>query len=141
MYYLFRAISESLYWNKTYRKLSLCSNERTCPDYSFGPIDSLLRKHNVDAILLVFGQNELETEARASARHRSRSVAFVSSFSPVRLAPLRNPGTYLSMALIDHTGSVLWYTSIMSGKGFDFRDPAKIEELTKKMLDRVRVEE
>jgi hypothetical protein len=141
MYYLNRAISESLQWNTTYRKLALCADERTCPDYSFGPVEPLLKKYKVDALLMVWGQGEQETSGRASARRRSRAISILSGFGYVRIAPIRNPGTYVSMALIDRSGSVLWYTSTRSGKGYDLRDQAKVKELTRRMLSRLWAEE
>jgi hypothetical protein len=139
--YLNRAISESLNWNTTYRKLSLCADERVCRDYSVGTVQSFLRRHNVDALLLVYGINELETSSRTAARRRSRAASFWAGVVlPVTFAPLRNPGTYLSMSLIDRSGSVLWYSGTATGKGYDLRDQAVVENLTKRILSRMWIE-
>lgn len=139
--YLNRAISESLNWNTTYRKLSVCADERICRDYSVGPIQNILRRHNVDALLLVYGVNELETNNRAAARRRSRAASFwIGAVAPVTFAPLRNPGTYLSMALIDQSGAVLWYSGTATGKGYDLRNGAVVEGLTKRILSRMWIE-
>lgn len=140
--YLNRAISESLNWNTTYRKLSLCADERICRDYSVGTVQSILRRHNVDALLLVYGVNELETSSRTAARRRSRAASFwMGAISPVTFAPLRNPGTYLSMALIDQSGGVLWYSGAATGKGYDLRDQTVVDNLTKRILSRIWIGE
>lgn len=139
--YLFRAITDSLQWNKTYRKLSLCEDERICKDFAFGPVDRIFNRYKVDALLMVLGYNEMETSARAKARKRSRVLSKLSAFGPVRFAPLRGPGTYVSMALVNRSGSVLWYGAAASNRGYDLRDPAKVGEVAKRILGRMWLKE
>jgi len=140
--HLFRAITESLKWNKTYRKLSVCENKRICKDFSLGPMDHIFNKHKIDALLLVLGVNEMETAARAKARQRSRAVSrFLRVVAPVSISPLGGPGTYVSMALVDRNGSVLWYTGASSNRVYDLRNEAKVSEVTKRMLGHMWVAE
>jgi hypothetical protein len=140
LYYLNRAISQSLNWNATHYKTSLCSDERICKDYAVGPVQELLRKYKVDALLIVYGVNELETANRAAARKRSRAASFwVGMVSPVTFAPLNNPGTYLSIALIEPSGSVLWYSGTATGRGYDLRDQAVVDNLTKRIMSRMLI--
>lgn len=140
--YLFRAITESLKWNKTYRKLSLCEDERICKDFSLGAMDQIFSKHKIDALLMVFGKNEMETAAREKARKRSKAFgAFTRVALGVGISPLDGPGTHVSMALVDRNGSVLWYTGASSSRVYDLRDEAKVSEVTKRMLGHMWVAE
>ncbi len=133
--YLFRAITESMKWNKTYRNLSICEDVRICKDFSLGPLDPIFNKHKIDALLVVFGVNEMETAARTKARKRSKALtAFVRVATRVSISSLGGPGTYVSMALVDRNGSVLWYTGASSNRAYDLRDEVKVSEVTKRML-------
>lgn len=136
--YLFQAITESLRWNKTYRNLAVCDDERICKDFSLGDVQHIFSRYKIDALLMVFGVNEMETEARAKARKRSRHLTRLIGMSTrIYISPLGGPGTYVSMALVDKNGSVLWYTGASSGRRYDLRDEAKVKEVTNRMLGRM----
>ncbi len=136
--YLNHAISESLNWNTTWRRYSLCTDPRVCRDYAVGQVQEILNRQQVDALLIVYGINEIESAKRASARKKSRAASFwIGVASPVTVAPLRNPGTYLSMSLVDRDGNVLWYSGTATGKGFDLRDQAVVDTLSKRILSRL----
>ena len=139
VYYLFRAVSRSMRLNSTYRKLSDCGDEQTCRDFAVGPLDRLFAGQNIDAVLLIYGWNEIESSGRTKARRASKAVAFVSAFGPVRVEAVRNPGTFVSMALVDRNGTVLWSTNTLTGKGYDLRDAQGVDELTRQMIARLRV--
>lgn len=130
--YLFRAISQSLQWRTTYARLSDCgSTSDPCRDLSVGGLDPVLKKNDVDAFLLLFAENEIETPGRRKARKASRAIGMFTGFRPVS-----NPGTFISMAIVDRSGTVLWYTGAASGRGYDLRNDEKVEELAMRLLNR-----
>lgn len=139
VYYLYRAVSRSMRLNSTYRKLLDCGDEQTCRDFAVGPLGRLFANQNVDAVLLLHGWSEIESAGRAKARRASKAVAFASAFAPVRVEAIRDPGTFVSMALVDRSGTVIWYTTVLTGKGYDLRDAGRVDDLTKQMIARLRV--
>lgn len=141
LYFLFRAVSEGLNWNTTYRK-ALCPDVQTCPDYSLGKVDDLLDFYGVDALLFVLAYNEIETLEHADARSASKAkAAFLQSLVHVRVKVMRPPGTYVSMALVDRTGTVIWYVGKSTDKGFDLRDPLRVNEMSKTIFSRLWAKE
>jgi len=134
LHFLYRAISDGLGWNTEYRK-AVCPDIQTCPDYSLGNVSDILDAHHVDALLFVLSYNEIETPERASARSASKAkAAFIGALAGVSVKVLRPPGTYVSMALVDRTGTVVWYVGRSTDKGYDLRDPVRVEDMTKDAL-------
>jgi len=140
-YLLYRAITEGLGWNATYRK-ALCPDIQTCPHYSIGKVAQIIDAAHVDALLFVLVHNEIETAEAKEARQRYNiKRAFMGALGTIYISTDRHPGLYMSMALVDRNGEVFWYSSRWIGKGYDLRDPAKAEELTKRILLRLKAKE
>lgn len=143
IYYLYRAINESLHTEDDYKKLNLCANDLACPDYSVGPIEGFLKKQNVDALLAVYGYSEVESEGRTKAREKSIVISKITFFAPVRILPLRNTYLYVSVALIDKSGVVLWHGGEEKSDANDLKDlrspeavTAVVKEVVEKLFDR-----
>ena len=155
--YLYRAISHNLSWNTTYRKGN-CPDVQRCPDYSLGPVDSLFKDPDVEALLYVLAYNDVpasEPATTAPEPAASVPVAIAPDQTATQPAPKRrsnrkyamvngNPfatGTYVSMALVDRQGNILWYGGKATRKGADLRTRASLDEMTKQVLGLLRAKE
>ena len=155
--YLYRAISENLSWNTTYRK-AVCPDVQVCPDFCLGPVDFLFKDPQVEALLLVLAQGDVpasEPPARQPEANASERIATVPEHEapryPSRKKSNRNyamingtvfaTGTYVSMALVDRQGNVLWYASKATRKGADLRTRESVDEMTKLVLSLLHAKE
>jgi hypothetical protein len=149
--YLFRAISDNLDWNTNYRK-AVCRDVQVCPDYSLGPLDHLFKDPDVQALFFVLAYNDIpapeppalsdppapgservatapdpEAAARAPRRRKNRSYAMINGKAFAT-------GTYVSMALVDRQGTIIWYGGKATRKGADLRQRAGVEDMTGQVL-------
>ncbi|HWP35247.1 MAG TPA: hypothetical protein VNM66_06600 [Thermodesulfobacteriota bacterium] len=83
-------------------------------DYSVGPVDRLLQKSRADALILVYGFDQISTGGR-------KTLQAVGAILPFVGGP-RAGLTGLSMALVDRSGTVLWYKIDASEGRHDLRD-------------------
>ncbi len=93
-------------------------------EYSIGPIDSILRRLGVDALLLVNASDEISSGGR-------KALMVVGAFTGVHP---RSGITFASMSLIDGRGAVLWFNANVSGAAFDLRDPGDVTKFAGRML-------
>ncbi len=156
--YLYRAISDSLSWNTTYRK-AVCPDVQVCPDFSLGRVEFLFRDPSVEALLFVLAYNDVPaaeppppppdpsligSERIATApqidpaqRKRKKSKRSYAMVNGTVLAT----GTYVSMALVDRQGNILWYGGKATRKGEDLREQSSVDEMTSMVLSLLRARE
>ena len=140
-YWLYRAINANFREeNDDYKKLSLCNDDFPCPDYAIGQIEGFLKKERVDLLLFIFAENEIETEARKQARETSKVTSVLSHvFAPpwrLGFSPLRKPGAFVGMTMIDKTGTVIWHGSDDEDM-VDLRNPQAADKMAKEILEKL----
>lgn len=124
---LYRAVSFSIL-HHTYNKHALFPEKQQRFDYSIGPVDKLLDKYGADALLFVYGSDEISTGGRKALQF----VGLLTGIMP------RSGITALSFAVVDRSGSVLWY-NIKGGQGnFDLRDYNSVSQLVNSALSELR---
>lgn len=113
-----------------YRAVSMCINLHTQGpsafpekqknfDYSIGSIEKTLDKYGVDALMIVYGSDESTTGGRQAL------IAFgllASIATGVPVVP-RAGITTMNVALVDPSGTILWYNCKRSGASHDLRKP------------------
>lgn len=102
---LFRAVNKSIQLH-TYGP-QIFPDKLTHFDYSLGSLKGLLEKLHCDAMVFARGHGEIST----------------------------GPGkTYISLALADSSGTILWYCVKGSRKNHDLRNPGSTQELVDALL-------
>ncbi|HEY6872091.1 MAG TPA: hypothetical protein VI298_05105 [Geobacteraceae bacterium] len=120
---LFEAVSQSIILH-TY---SDNNNPNVFPDkvknfdYSVGSLETILKKSGADALLLVYGEDEIATGGKKALNALGIVTGLaVAAFTGVAIAP-HMEGTAMRMALADRNGTILWY-NIKGGTGYDLRN-------------------
>ena len=117
IYALYRAVSISINTH-TYGDFKFPEKMKTF-DYSIGPIDKIMQKHGTDALVFVYGFDEISTGGR-KALQAAGIIAGV--LTGVVVMP-RSGVTVVSAAMVDPSGAILWYNIKGSQGGYDLRDP------------------
>jgi len=87
-------------------------------DYSIGPIDTILARYGCNALIVVYGTDEISTSGRKALMALG---TIAGAFTGTVLVPMGGMTT-VNFALIDANGNILWYTSRAEG-GYDLRKP------------------
>ena len=123
-----------------YRAVSGSIIEHTCTqhpfhtklenfDYSVGPIDALLQKHQADALVIVYGVDQISTNGRKALRGIGLVLGAVTG------QPVVSQGmTALNIALVDRSGAVLWYKIAGDSGGFDLRDARSAKAFVQRLV-------
>ena len=129
-----------------------------CLDYSLGPLDYLFKDPEVEALLYVLAYSDILAREPDAASPQSPMVPAISTVpepANSQTTPKRHfhpdyamvngrsfaTGTYVSMALVDRQGNILWYGGKTSHKGVDLRERAGVDEMTKMVLNLLRAKE
>lgn len=95
-------------------------------DYSIGSLEKIAGRQKVDGILIVLGKDEISSTGRKVLR-------FVQAINPFGEAD-RSGVTFISAALVDRSGDILWFNSYAHSGGFDLRDYASARDFMKIVL-------
>jgi len=121
---LFRAVSLTIfrYTYSTYAFHTKLENF----DYSVGSIDRILQKYGADGLILVYGFDQISTDGRRALQTLGAILPFVSGPSAGT--------TGLSVALVDRSGTILWYMIDASEGRYDLRDPESASGFVARVL-------
>ncbi len=113
---------QALYWAVSSSILYYTYSEQGIPEkrknfvYSVGPMKKFFDAQGVDAVLLVSGYDEVSTGGRKALRALSMFTSIITGVTK------RSGRTGISAALVDKSGSVLWYNINVQEGGYDLRD-------------------
>ncbi len=124
---LYRAVSDSINLH-TYGPY-LFPEKKKHFEYSIGSVERILQKFGSDALIFVYGSDEISTTGR-KALHAAGIIA--GAFTGTVITP-RYAITSVSVALIEESGTILWYC-INSKGGYDLRKPESASKLMKAVL-------
>ncbi len=96
-------------------------------EYSVGPVDRLLAKVRADALVLVHGADEISSGGR-------KALQVVGTIIPFAPKP-RQGFTGMTIALVDRSGTILWYEAYGRSGGADFRDRESVAAFVKRIMD------
>jgi len=99
-------------------------------DYSIGSIERILQRFDADAMIFVYGFDEISTSGRKALTVLS---IIAGAFTGVALMP-RAGLTSVSVALVDASGTILWYSIRSSEGGYDLRNPESAARLLRIIL-------
>jgi hypothetical protein len=126
---LYRAVTMSIQLH-TYPGPQLFAQKQKNFDYSVGSIEGLLERMGADALVFVYGQDEISTTGRKALMVLG---AIASGVTGVQVMP--RPGiTIVSIALVDPSGDILWFSVKGSQGGHDLRERESATELVKSIL-------
>ncbi len=105
-----------------YRAVSMCiglhthgpfafSEKQENFDYSIGPIEKILKKHGVDALMIIYGSDEDTTGGRQALIALGVLASIATGVAVVPRAGI----TTMDVALVDPSGTILWYKDKRSG--------------------------
>ena len=124
---LYRAVSSSIV-EHTYKNPPFPTKLENF-DYSVGPVDSLLQRNQADAVLIVYGVDQISTAGRKALRGVGLVLGAVTG-QPV----MRSGITALNIALVDRSGAVLWYKIAGDDGGYDLRDPQSAKAFVQRLV-------
>jgi hypothetical protein len=124
---LYRAVSGSII-EHTYKEYPFPSKLENF-DYSVGSLDQLLQRHQADAIVIVYGIDQISTAGRKALRGVGLVLGAVTG-QPV----LSQGTTALNIALVDRSGAVLWYKIAGDSGGYDLRDAKSAKAFVQRLV-------
>jgi hypothetical protein len=134
VYALFRAVSASIVLHT--------QGDNTFPekvknfDYSVGSVENILKRYGVEGLIFVTGYDEISTAGRKVLKVvgiiASAALAAAAGGGAV-IAP-RSGITLVSVALVDPSGSILWYNIRGSEGSHDLRNPESTSKLVRDVL-------
>lgn len=155
---LYRAVSASILLHVYNQNLLLPEKQKNF-DYSIGPVDKILQKYNTDALIFVHGVDGISTSGRktaiagaivigvllgAAVGAATASAGAAASGGGFSLAPTHGPIIFfppifvsggimraISVALVDSSGTVLWYSIKRISGGDDLRDYESCKDIVK----------
>ncbi len=128
IYALYRAVSTSINVY-TYGDFKFPEKMKNF-DYSIGPIDKILQKHGTDALIFVYGFDEISTGGRKALL---AAGIIAGALTGVVVLP-RSGFTVVSAAIVDLSGTILWYNAKGSQGGYDLRNPESATKFIRSVL-------
>jgi hypothetical protein len=125
---LYRAVAASIRFH-TYGDYVFPEKQKNF-DYSVGPIENVLAAYGVDALIFVYGRDEISTGGR---RALMAAGIIAGALTGVMAVP-RGGVTVMSITLMDRAGSILWFNIKGSGAGYDLRDSENTSQFVVDML-------
>ncbi len=125
---------QALYWAVSASILRYAYSEQGIPEkrknfvYSVGPMKKFLDAQGVDALLLVSGYDEISSGGRKALRALSMVTSIITGVTK------RSGMTGMSAALVDKSGSVLWYNINVQEGGYDLRDADSAKDMINLVL-------
>jgi len=126
---LYNAIATSIIWHTNPSENAFPEKIKNF-EYSVGPIDKLLKKYKSDALLVVYGYDEISTGGRKALMAVGNVLGAVTGIEGPRKGV-----TVVSMGLLDRTGSLLWYNDWANAGDYDLRDKGNSADITEALLD------
>jgi hypothetical protein len=138
---LYRAVSTSIILH-TYNQEFLFPEKQKYFDYTIGPIDNILKKFNTDALIFVYGIDRISTAGRQALIGGAILIGALigvglavaappSFFIPSVGSPVLIGMEAISVALVDSSGTILWYSVKNISGGDDLRDYESCANLVK----------
>jgi hypothetical protein len=121
---LYRAVSQSIRLHAIGGGPHAFPDKLKSFDYSIGPINTVLDTYDCNALIVVYGTDEISTSGRKALMALG---AVAGAFTGVTIMP-RAGMTTVNFSLIDSDGNILWYTSKAQG-GYDLRKPESAHKL------------
>ncbi len=125
---LYRAVSRSVQLH-TYGPFLFPEKQKNF-DYSIGSIEKILQRLGSDAMIFVYGHDEISTGGRKAL---TALGVIAGAFTGVMIMP-RSGITSMNIALVDTSGTILWYSMRISQGGHDLRNPSSVSSLLKNIL-------
>jgi len=97
---------------------------------SLGSLDSIAEAAGADALMLVYGVDDIFTVDRQALAALGIAAAF---FTHIPILPSSGEG-YLSAALVDRNGRILWYNIIGADQLGDLRKPEGVRKTLETLL-------
>ncbi len=91
-------------------------------DFSIGSIEKITKEYNSDAIIIVYGRDEQSTGGRNALKVAG---ILASAIAGTYVGP-RGDITSVSIALVEPSGTILWYCIKSLPGGHDFTDPDSV---------------
>jgi len=128
VYALYRAVNTSIL-SHTYGQFTFPEKMKSF-DYSIGSVEQISKTYGADALIFVYGSDEISTTGRQALQVLG---AVAGAFTGVAVIP-RSGITVLSVAVVDPSGVILWY-NIKGGQGsHDLRNPESAASLVRDLL-------
>ena len=137
IYALYRAVSTSIILHTVNIQGANIFPEKVKRfDYSIGTMERILKIHGGDALIFVTGFDEISSAGRQTLKAVGIIAGIALAASGVGGAVIipRSGITLVSVALVDSSGSILWYNIKSSEGGYDLRNPESATKLVRDIL-------
>jgi hypothetical protein len=137
IYALYRAVSGSIIMHTVNIQGGNIFPEKVKTfDYSIGSMEKILKKHGGDGLIFVTGFDEISSTGRQTLKAVGIIAGIALAASGVGGAMIipRSGITLVSVALVDSSGTLLWYNIKGSEGGYDLRNPESATKLVRDIL-------
>jgi len=100
-------------------------------EYSLGPIKNILDKLGIDALVFFYGSDQISSGGRKAIMAAS---VIAGALVGIQVTPVGGMTTS-SIAIVDSTGTILWFNSTAVGGAFDLRDYDSTAGLIVQLID------
>lgn len=128
IYALYRAVSVSIL-RHTYGEFLFPEKVKNF-DYSVGSLENITRRFGADALIFVYGFDEISTAGRKAL---TAAAVIAGAFTGVMIIP-RGGITFVSVAVVEPAGTILWFNCKGGQGAYDLRDPESATELVRRVL-------
>ena len=128
IYALYRAVNASIL-SHTYGNFTFPEKMKKF-DYSIGSIREIAQAYGAEALIFVYGTDEISTGGR-----RAVQALGVLAGAVTRVVLVPSPGiTVLSVAVVDPSGTILWYSFKQNEGNYDLRSPESAADFVREVL-------
>ena len=135
VYALYRAVSNSINLHTQVGDQHFPGKVKNF-DYSIGSVEEILKKYGGEALIFVSGFDEISTAGRQTLKAVGiiAGVALAAAGVGGAMIIPRSGITLVSVALVDSSGTILWYNIKANQGGYDLRKPESATEFVREIL-------
>jgi hypothetical protein len=125
---LYRAVRRSIYAHTYPGGMNYFAHKAKDFNYSVGPIDKILKRYKADAMIIIYGYDEISTGGRKALKAASTVLQVFGG------PGVRSGVTAVSLAVVDRKGTVLWHNYLGNAGGYDLRKYKNVEIIVDRLL-------
>lgn len=125
---LYEAVSASI-GRRSYGESPVLDRRPGRFDHSVGPLDDVLAPQEADALLVITAYDQISTFGRKALTAIGKITSLLFGEPPPEGA------TFLTMALLDRDGTVLWYGELEDRGGYDLRKRGSAAKAVRAVLE------
>ena len=125
---LYRAVSSSVL-DHTYSDTERFPSKMARFEYTVGSVDKVLAGNGAQGLIIIYAFDEISTAGRKALKVLTSPLSLITGVKP------RSGYSAMTAALVDTSGSVLWYNIQANEGGYDLREPGSAASFVDRLLE------